>query len=79
MQPESSRFPAPQISDAIYVKDLNSLRKLGMLHPEFIPRVNSTMVYLTCPILCDQLQAYPLAVYQDPPDIKSDTVGGRTP
>jgi len=79
MQPESFQFQAPQISDAIYVKDLNSLRQLGMLHPEFVPRVNGTMVCLTCPILCDQLQAYPLVVYQDPPDFKSDRVGGRSP
>jgi len=79
MQPISFRFLAPQIADAIYGKYCNGKRKLGMLDPEFINRVNRTMVCLTCSILCHPLRAYRLAVHQDPPDFKPDAVGGRRP
>jgi len=79
MQPISFRFLARQISDAIYRKYFNGKRKLGMLDPEFINRVNGMMVCLTCAILYHQLRAYPLGVYLDPPDFKPDTVGGRRP
>jgi len=79
IQPISFRFLAPQIGDAIYGKYFNGKRKLGMLDPEFINRVNGTMVCLTCAILCDQLRAYRVGVYQDPPDFKPDAVGGRRP
>jgi len=79
MQPILFRLLTPQIADAIYGKYFNGKRKLGILHPEFINRVNGTMVCLTCAILCDQLRAYRLAVYQDPPDFKPDADGGRRP
>jgi len=52
MQPISFRFLAPQIADAICGKYFHGKRKLGMLDPEFINRVNGTMVGLTCAILC---------------------------
>jgi len=58
MQPISFRFLAPEIADVIYDKHFNGKRKLGMLDPEFINRVNGTMVCLTCTILCHQLHAY---------------------
>jgi len=51
MQPISFRFLAPQIADAIYGKYFNGKRKLRMLDPEFIHRVNGTLVCLTCAIL----------------------------
>jgi len=79
MQPISFRFLAPQIADAIYGKYFKSKRKLGIPDPEFINRVNGTMVCFTCAILCHQLCAYQLGVYQDPPDFKPDEVGGRRP
>jgi len=79
MQAISFQFLASQIANAIYGKYFNGKRKLGMLDPEFINRVNGTMVCLTCPILYHQLRAYQLAVYQDPPDFKLDAVGGRRP
>jgi len=79
MQRISFRFLGPQIADAIYGKYFNGKRKLGMLDPEFINRVNGTMVCLTCAILCHQLCAYRLGVYQDPPAFKPDAVGGRRP
>jgi len=79
MQPISFRFLAPQIADAIYGKYFNGKRKLVMLDPEFINRVNGTMVCLTCAILGHQLCAYRLAVYQDPPDLQPDAVGRRRP
>jgi len=78
-QPISFRFLAPQIADTIYRKWFNGKRKLGMLDPEFINHVNRTMVCLTCAILCHQLRAYRLGVYQDLPDFKPDAVGGRRP
>jgi len=79
MQPISCRFLAPQIADAIYCKYFNGKRKLEMLDPEFINRVNGTMVCLTCAILCHQLRAYRLRVHQDPPDFKPDAGGVRRP
>jgi len=79
MQHISFQFLAPQIADAIYGKYFNGKRKFGMLDPEFINPVNGTIVCLTCAILCRQLRAYRLGVYQDPPDIKADAVGGRRP
>jgi len=79
MQPISFRFLAPQIADTIYGKYFNGKRKLRMLDPEFINRTNGTMLCLTCTILCHQLYAYQLGVYQDPPDFKHDAVGGSRP
>jgi len=60
-------------------KYFNGKRKLGMRDPEFINHVNGTMVCLTCAILCHQLGAYRLGVYQDPPDFKPTAVGCRRP
>jgi len=74
MQPIALRLLGPQIADAIYCKYFNGKRKLGMLDPQFINRVNGTMVCLTCAILSDQLRAYRLGVYQDPPDFTRDAV-----
>jgi len=74
MQLISFRFLAPQIADALYGKDFKGKRKLGMLDPEFINHVNGTMVCLTCAILCHELWAYRLGVYQDPVDFKADAV-----
>jgi len=79
MQAISFRFLAPPIADAIFGKYFNGKRKLRMLDPEFINRVNATMVCLTGTILCHQLRAYRLGVYQDPPDFKPDAVRGRRP
>jgi len=79
MQPLSFRFLAPQIPDAIYGKYCNGKRKLGMLDPEFVNRVNAPMMCLTCAILSHQLRAYRPGVYQDPPDFKPDAVRGRRP
>jgi len=79
MQPISFRLLAPQIADAIYGKYVNGKRTLGMLDPELINRVNRTILCLTCAILCHQLRAYRLGVYQDPPDFKPDAVGLRRP
>jgi len=77
MQPISFRFQAPQIADAIYGKYFNGKRKLEMLDPKFINRVNGRLVFLTCAILGHQLRAYRLGMHQDPPDFKPDAVGGR--
>jgi len=79
MQGIAFRFLAPLIADTIYGKYFTGKRKLGMLDPEFINRVNRTMVCLTCAILYHQLRAYRLGVYQDPPDFKPDAVGRRRP
>jgi len=79
MQPISFRFLAPEIADAIGGKYFNGKKKLGILDPAFINRVNGMMVCLTCAILCQHLGAYRLGVYQDPPDFKPDAVGGRSP
>ena len=77
--PISFRFLAPQIADVIYGKYFNCKRKLGMLDLEFIKRVNGTLVCLTCAILCHQLRAYRLRVYQDPPDFKPNAVASSRP
>jgi len=79
MQPLSFRFLAPQIADAINRKYFNGKRKLRMRDPEFINRVNGTMVCLTCAAVGHQLRADRLGVYHDPPDFKTHAVGGRRP
>jgi len=79
MEPISFQFLAPQIANAIYGKYFNGMRKLGMLELEFINRVNGTIVCLSCATLSQQLRAYRLGVYQDPPDFKPDAVGGSRP
>ena len=79
MHPISFRFLAPLIADTIYGKYFNGKRKLVILDLAFIKRVNGTMVCLTCAILCHQLCAYRLRVYQNPPDFKPDAVGRTRP
>ena len=79
MEPISFWFLAPQIADAIYGKYFHGKRMQGMLDPEFINRVNGTLVCLTCSILCHHLRAWRTGVFQDPPDFKPDAVGGGIP
>jgi len=58
MKPISLRILAPHIADAIHGKYFNSKRKLRMLDPEFINRVNGRIVCLTWAILYHQLRAH---------------------
>ena len=77
IEPVSFPFLAAQIGDAIYGKYCKGKSHLGMLHLEFIRRLNRIMVCLTCSIPCHQLRAYRLAVYHVPRHFKSEGVGGR--
>jgi len=43
MRPVSSQVLAPEIANTIYGKYFYSKRNLGMLHPQFINRVNGKM------------------------------------
>ena len=79
MQPTSFQFLASQIADTIYRKYFDGKRIQGMLDPEFIKCVNSTLVYLTYAILCHHLGALRVRIFQDPPHFNPDGVAGMNP
>src|SRR5207302_1239908 len=52
------RFLAPQILEAIYAKYYGGSKMWGSLDPQFVHRINSTIICLTCTILCHTLRAW---------------------
>ena len=71
------RFLAPQIADAIYLKYCDRIKIQGMVDPGLLERINSTMICLTCAMLCHALRALQTAIYKKPADFKPDVVGGK--
>jgi len=51
----------------------------GMLDPQFLKRINGTLVCLTCAILCHSLRALQMAVYKKHPNFNPEVVGGVRP
>ena len=56
-QQVSNRFLAPQIPEALWGKYFKGRKMRGIAEPDFLGRINSTMVSLTCAILCHTLRA----------------------
>ena len=49
----------------------------GITEPEFLGRINGTMICLTCAIICHTLRAWQTGVYKEQGDFKPETVGGE--
>jgi hypothetical protein len=49
----------------------------GIVEPDFLRRINGTMICLTCAILCHTLRAWQTGVYTAAVEFKPDTVGGE--
>lgn len=71
------RFLAPQIPEAIYGKYFAGKKMQGRIDPEFLSRINGTMICLTCAILCHTLRAWQTGKYEEPKDFKPDIVMGK--
>ena len=68
---------APQIAEAIYLKYFEGIRMQGMVDPGFLERINGTMIWLTCAMLCHALRALETGIYKKPADFKYDVGGGK--
>ena len=79
MQEVTFRFLAPQIAEAIWGKYFEGIRMRGIAEPDFLGRINGTMICLTCAILCHTLRAWRNGAYKDPGDFKPEAVGGESP
>ena len=55
---DANRFLAPQIPEAIWGKYFKGRKMRGIAEPDFLGRINGTMVCLTCAILCHTLRAW---------------------
>jgi hypothetical protein len=51
----------------------------GIVEPDFLGRINGTMICLTCAILCHTLRAWQSGGYKDPGDFKPEVAGGESP
>jgi len=56
----------------------------GIVEPDFLGRINGTMICSMCAILCHTLRAWQTGVYKESGECKTDAVGGlreheRTP
>jgi len=49
----------------------------GIAEPDFLGRINGTMVCLTCAILCHTLRAYQTGIYLETCRFKPDAVEGE--
>lgn len=69
------RFLTPQIAEAILGKYFVGTKMRGIAEPDFLGRINGTMICLTRAILCHTLRAWQTGVYKDPGDFKPESVG----
>jgi len=73
----TNRFLAPQIPEAIWGKYFKGRKMCGIAGPDFLGRINGTMVCLTCAILCDTLRAWQTGIYLETCVFKPDAVPGE--
>jgi len=71
-----NRFLAPQISEAIWGKYFKGRKMRVIAQPDFLGRINGTMVCLTCAILCHTRRAWPTGIYFETSVFKPDVVAG---
>ena len=76
-QQVTNRFLAPQIPVAIWGKYFNGRKMSGIAEPNFLGRINGTMVCLTCAILCHTLRAWQTGIYLETCVFKPDAVAGE--
>ena len=79
MQEVTFRFLAPQIAEAIWGKYFEGIRMRGIAEPDFLGCINSTMICLTCAILCHTLRAWKNGAHEDLGDFKPEAAGGESP
>jgi len=76
-QQVTNRFLAAQIPEAIWGKYFKGKKMCGISEPDFLDRINGTMVCLTCAILCHTLRAWQTGVHLETCDFKLEAVGGE--
>jgi len=76
-QQVTNRFLAPQIPEAIWGKYFKGRKMRGIAEPDFLGRINGTMVCLTCAILCHTLRAWQTGIYLETCVLKPDAVAGE--
>ena len=76
-QQVTNRFLAPQIPEAIWGKYFQGRKMRGIAEPDFLGRINGTMVCLTCAILCHILRAWQTGIYLETCVFKPDAVAGE--
>jgi len=76
-QQVTNRFLAPQILEAIWGKYFKGRKMRGIAEPDFLSRINGTMVCLTCAILCHSLRAWQTGIYLERSVFKPDAVAGE--
>jgi len=76
-QQVTNRFLAPQIPEAIWGKYLKGRKMRGIVEPDFLGRINGTMVCLTGAILCHTLRAWQTGIYLETCVFKPDGVAGE--
>jgi len=73
----TKRFLAPLIPDAIWRKYFKGRKMRGIAEPEFLGRINGTMVCLTCAILCHTRRAWQTGIYLETCVFKPQAVAGE--
>jgi len=76
-QQVTNRFLAPQIPEAIWGKYFKRTKMHGIAEPDFLGRINGTMVCLTCAIHCHTLRAWQTGIYLETCVFKPDAVAGE--
>jgi len=76
-QQVTNQFLAPQIPEAIWGKYFKGRKMRGIAEPDFLGRINGTMVCLTCAIHCHTLRAWQTGIYLQTCVFKPDAVAGE--
>jgi len=76
-QQVTNRFLAPQIPEPIWGKSFKGRKMRGIAEPDFLGRINRTMVCLTCAMLCHTLRAWQTGIYLETCVFKPDAVAGE--
>ena len=76
-QQVTNRFLAPQLPEAIWGKYFKGRQMRGIAEPDFLGRINGTLVCLTCAILCHTLRAWQTGIYLEICVFKPDAVAGE--
>jgi len=76
-QQVKNRFPACQIPEAIWGQYFKGRKMRGIAEPDFLGRINGTMVCVTCAILCHTLRAWQTGIYLETCVFKPDAVASE--
>jgi len=76
-QQVTNRFLAPKIPEAIWGKYFKGKKMCGISEPDFLDRINGTMLCVTCAILCHTRRAWQTGVHLETCDFKPEAIGGE--